>query len=185
MDEPSMMVRRIAVITGYTSAILASNYALTALPNVKLFDFLVFLAACLYGLPVGLSVASLSWLVYGTINPYGASPAPLLVLQIVGELGYAFLGFLVARLADGEKMLVRGLIFGLCGSAGAAAYDLLTNAFVGVVYYGSVWTGLITGIPFAVIHNAANFIIFSTLTPPVLMALSRMGSYTVWRRERK
>src|SRR2546427_5596477 len=69
----------VAVFTGVS---LGTNYALAAVPNVKVMDAIVFIAAFLFGLDVGLGVAFFSRLVYGYVNPWGQAGIDLLVFLI-------------------------------------------------------------------------------------------------------
>ena len=81
----------------FVVAILATNYALSGLPNVKLFDLLVFAAGYSLGLRRGALVAVTAWLVYGNVNPWGVAQAPLLLTLMGAEVGYAVAGALVRR----------------------------------------------------------------------------------------
>jgi len=177
MDYPTMKAAALAAIPVFSAAILASNYVLIGLPNVKLFDMLVFVAAYIYGLPTGVAVAAVTWLVYGTVNPYGAASPPLIATLMASQSVYALLGRLAHKRA-GETAVARSVWFGLFGAAGAVVYDFITNAFTGFFFYGSVVAGLVAGIPFAVIHTVANLLIFSLAAPPVLMCLTRLSSHS-------
>src|SRR3989449_10035936 len=72
----------VAVFTGFS---LGTNYALAAVPNVKVMSAIVFIAAFLFGLEVGLGVAFFSRLVYGYVIPWGQAGIDLLFFLIIRE----------------------------------------------------------------------------------------------------
>ena len=51
-------------------------------------DGIIFLAALMYGTTVGISIATLSWLIYGTLNPMGSAGFPLIIILITGQMFY-------------------------------------------------------------------------------------------------
>ena len=89
------VLRELLAPGAFVVAILISNYALSALPNVKLFDLLVFVAGYSLGLRRGDAVAVAAWLFYGSFNPWGATHPQLLVTLMASEVGYAAAGSLV------------------------------------------------------------------------------------------
>src|SRR5207244_12606079 len=99
---------KVALIAVFTALSLGTNYVMIDIPNVKLMDALIFIAAFLFGLEVGLGSAISSWLIYGFINPYGQADPILLFFLMTGECFYAIAGALIRR--------------------GSAAQDLIKNA---------------------------------------------------------
>src|SRR5712691_7455618 len=69
----------------FTALAIATDYAMLPLANIKLMDSIVFVSALAFGLGVGVSVGTLTWLVYGSVNPLGSSGGLLLVILIVSE----------------------------------------------------------------------------------------------------
>jgi uncharacterized membrane protein len=151
------------------------------LPNVNLMDAIVFTTSLIFGVIPGAAVATISWLVYGTLNPFGLSP-PVLITVIISEIIYVIAGRLVRKTASGNpksnfKGLERNLIYGTAGLFATLAYDLITNAVVGLVVYKSVWIGLLTmnfPIPLGIIHEASNFFFFATVAPILVRVLEKM-----------
>ena len=90
LDEPSIIVngitlggtRKVAAVSMFTALAIATDYAMLPLANVKLMDSIVFVSALAFGVSVGASVAALTWLVYGTVNPLGPDSGPFLLLLI-------------------------------------------------------------------------------------------------------
>ena len=135
---------------------------------------------------MGLGSAISIWLIYGFINPYGQADPILLFFLMTGECFYAIAGALLSRASAAQDLLNNahpygraGLIFGLIGFQATFAYDVLTNfgswIFKTSSLYQALIIGLITGVPFAIIHEASNIVFFSTVVPLAIIASKRMG----------
>ncbi|HZY94046.1 MAG TPA: hypothetical protein VFE98_04190 [Candidatus Bathyarchaeia archaeon] len=185
-QQLSTATMKIALIAVFTAVSLGTNYAMIGLPNVKLMDAIVFIAAFLFGLEVGLGSAVSIWTVYGFVNPWGQDSLPLLLFLMVGECFYAVAGALLSRMATAHRLLVTGhsrpklsLLFGLVGFQTTFAYDILTNfgswVFQTSSLYQALIIGLITGAPFAVLHELSNLVFFATVVPLAIIASQRTG----------
>ena len=184
-DRTSTKATLVAV---FAALALATNYALIALPNIKLMDALVFIAAFLFGLRLGIGVAASTWLVYGFVNPNGQADFVLLSFLIAGECFYAVAGATLSRTFVARDLLKKnqtqwrpklGLVFALVGFQATFAYDLLTNFGSWVLKTNSLYQafviGIITGAPFAVLHEVSNIIFFGTVAPAVIVTAKRFG----------
>jgi uncharacterized membrane protein len=192
------------------------------IPNVKLMDAFVFIAAFLFGLRVGLGTAISIWAVYGFINPYGQDDLTLLLFLMTGECLYAVAGALLSRTSVAQELMAKqiqaktinkqsvkydvhpetgslsriknragnllnnarpygrmSLLFGLIGFQATFAYDVLTNfgswIFKTSSLYQALIVGMITGVPFAILHEASNLVFFATVVPPAIAAAKRVG----------
>jgi uncharacterized membrane protein len=192
------------------------------IPNVKLMDAFVFIAAFLFGLEVGLGTAISIWAVYGFINPYGQDDFTLLLFLMTGECLYAIAGALLSRTSVARELIAKQLqaktidkqlmrynadletgrlsriktrtgnllntarsygrmsvLFGLIGFQATFAYDVLTNfgswVFKTSSLYQALIIGMITGVPFAILHEASNLVFFATVVPPAIAAAKRVG----------
>ena len=213
---------RTALIPVFTALSLATNYAMIDIPNVKLMDAFVFIAAFLFGLEVGLGTAISIWAVYGFINPYGQDDLALLLFLMTGECLYAVAGALLSRTSIAREIMTKqlqaisvckqpivfdvdsgprilfqikrrarnllnkagpygrmSLLFGLIGFQATFAYDVLTNfgswIFKTSSLYQALIIGMITGVPFAILHEASNLVFFATVVPPAIAAAKRVG----------
>jgi uncharacterized membrane protein len=191
------------------------------IPNVKLMDAFVFIAAFLFGLQVGIGTAISIWAVYGFINPYGQDDLALLFFLMAGECLYAISGALLSRTSVARELIAKrnqtkridqqrigtsasrgtwnllriktrarklfnnagtygrmSLLFGLVGFQATFAYDVLTNfgswIFKTSSLYQALIIGLITGVPFALLHEASNLVFFATVVPPAIAAAKRV-----------
>lgn len=180
--QPSPIIK-IAIVAVFAALALATNYALIGIPNVKVMDALVFLAAFLFGLKVGAAVGASTWVVYGFINPQGSADLILLSFLITGECIYALAGAglrkttITQDLLDFPKRL--SLVFGTVGLLATLAYDILTNfaswLFLTTSPYDALVIGLITGAPFAIVHEISNLVLFSTAAPAAIIAAKRFS----------
>lgn len=171
------------VLLGFSAAILATNYALAGFPNVKLFDLLVFAAGYALGFRRGAAVAALSWLVYGTLNPWGPTTAPLLATVAFSELVYAVAGSSFRRLLPPSQVRWvpdrHSLLLAAVAVACTVGYDALTNVYTGIVWAqlaGSTeyakWLLIALFNPgalwFSAMHAGSNAAFFSLLGPALL-----------------
>jgi hypothetical protein len=145
------------IVAVFTALALSTDYALIGLQNIKLMDTLVFIAAFLFGIRLGIAVAVPTWLVYGLVNPNGVDDPITLSFLVLGECLYALGGGILRRTSIGEELytmqyprqgpiiteggniigriakrvgqldLTPSLIFALVGVQTTFGYDLLTN----------------------------------------------------------
>jgi len=192
----SSTIIKIALIPVFSALSLATNYAMIDIPNVKLMDAFIFIAAFLFGLRVGMGSAILTWGVYGFINPYGQDDLTLLGFVILGECFYAFAGVLLNRVAMVRELLNNegpytrlSLLFGLVGFQATFAYDMLTNfgswIFKTTSLYHALVIGFITGVPFAIVHEASNLAFFATVVPLGIATARRVGFTTQEKAHQK
>ena len=186
LDRRSTKVMITAV---FTALALATNYALIGIPNVKIMDTLVFVAAFFFGLRLGIGVAASIWLVYGFVNPNGVDSFLMLSFLMVGECFYALAGvalkksFVARDFVKGTKEYQRlSIVFGLVGLLATFAYDALTNFGSWIFRTGSLYQdfvfGNIIGVPFSVAHEASNVVFFATIAPAIVVAATRLGLRT-------
>lgn len=177
---------KVMITAVFTALALATNYALIGIPNVKLMDTLVFVAAFFFGLRLGIGVAVSTWLVYGFVNPNGVDTFLMLSFLMVGECFYALAGaalkksFVARDVVRGTKEYQRlSVVFGLVGLLATFAYDALTNFGSWIFRTSSLYQdfvfGNIIGAPFSVAHEASNVVFFATLAPAIVVASSRLG----------
>lgn len=170
VSRRSLSVRSLGLVAILTSVNLASNYAMIGVPNVKIMDLVVFVSGFSLGLLPGVMVGVLTWLVYGTINPYGFNII-ILAATSLSETIYAVAGWLFARFISGSDMsllnggerrslLLLNLKFGIIGFLATFIYDLITNIASVVIVGLPPIMAIISGIPFMIAHEVSNFFFF-------------------------
>tara|TARA_Y100001960_G_scaffold65632_1_gene69008 strand:+ start:25504 stop:26283 length:780 start_codon:yes stop_codon:yes gene_type:complete len=188
---PSALYREILLPAVFVALILVSNYLLSSLPNIKLFDLMVFLAGYTLGIRRGITVGIVAWFFYGQINPWGIASAPLLITLMAAESVYAIAGSVVSMVMSNKKVSVKpGVTYLLFLSAAVIAtptYDILTNISTGYFWatiagsseYGAwIKSALLNpgALFFMLVHTGANVAFFVTLGPTLAKFMERKVS---------
>lgn len=164
---------RATLIAIMTAACISSNYLLIGIANIKLMDLIVFVSGCAFGSGLGASVGILTWLVYGTLNPYGFS-LPILAATSLGESLYGIVGGLIGAHESLGKGASTSLKLGVIGFLLTFVYDLVTNIISGLTAGIPITVALVTGIPFALVHEVSNAVFFSVGVRPLINAMDRI-----------
>jgi len=182
MDYPTIMnskfIYKLSMLIIFTALCLASNYALIGLPQVKIMDFLVFTGGFLLGPVYGAAIGTLSWLIYGTINPYGFVPQVWLATML-SESIYGFTGGIINRKFfksnfDNSQISL-SIFFGFLGFISTFLYDLITNVVYAVTFNVPVLAAIFMGAPFTILHQVSNAAIFGVGFIPTITALEKLA----------
>jgi hypothetical protein len=171
---------RRALLAGLLVVVAVSlGFALSAVPNVELLSFAVFLAGFLLGAKYGAVVGAVGAAVFSIFNPLGAGFPPLVASQALGQsvVGAAggLAGPMVARLAS---RTVASFLAGGVGLVLTVFYDALTTAgaYMTFVDEKSI-TGLVKfaagGLVLAGLHIVWNTVLFFVALVPTLRVLLR------------
>lgn len=149
---------RSLVTAALLSAVLvASKYALDALPNIELVTLLVILYTLEY--PKLVLPATYTYVfVYGLLNGFGIWWIPQLYLWIVPMM-------LAHLLRTNRSVLVWAIASGLYGLSYGALYAVSYGMMNGGIAAGFAWW--VTGIPFDLLHGAGNFVVTLLLFRPL------------------
>jgi hypothetical protein len=173
--------RTLSTIAIFTSLIIASDFALAPILNVKLMDTVVFASAYVFGFRTGASIAMLSEFIWSVITPYGFF-LPIIPFLVAGELLFAATGYAVSRIWGMEKPTMlssRNLFFGAILSICAFIWDFETNIASGLV---ALWPNVslvkvllfeIPGIPFMIPHELSDFVLGAALAPVIIAFSAR------------
>jgi len=147
-------IRKISIIATLTALCIATNYVLMGVHQVKFMDFIVFVGGFCLGPLAGASIGILSWLVYGTINPYGFVPQVWLATMF-SEAIYGLVGGLLGKKIaltdfDGERLRL-SIFFGTMGFISTLFYDLVTNVVYASVFGVSIIVAIFFGTPFSIL----------------------------------
>ena len=178
-----LMLNEVYVLSGFMIAILISSYALTAVPNVKLMDLLVFVAGYSLGFRRGIVVATGAWLIYGTFNPWGVASPFLLVTLMSSEVVFVAAGCAFRLMFRDASLSLRPnistlILLGMAVTC-TLAYDVVTNIHTGIIWaqmIGSTdyirWINIAIfnhgAVMFSAIHVASNAVIFVVLGPSLM-----------------
>jgi LytS/YehU family sensor histidine kinase len=168
--------KKICVITITVALCIGSNYALVSIPNFKAMDFFVFISGFIFGPFVGASIGILIWLIYGVMNPYGFVPQVWLATMF-SESIYGLAGGLMGRVTASTNFYSNrfGLSFllGITGFFLTLFYDLVTNIVYALAFNIPIGIALITGVPFALVHELSNTVLFGTCSIPLIIVLEK------------
>ncbi len=172
------------MVSLFSALAITTDYAMFPLANIKLMDSIVFVSALAFGLPVGIAVGLITWLVYGSVNPLGPDSGAFLLLLMGSEAIYAVVGYGARRLMgpDGTALPVRSLLWGSLGLIGAFLYDfntIVTPAlFIGEPV-GVALASLLPAAPFMVAHELSDFVFFAVAAPALYAAIRRVTKFGV------
>ncbi|MCK4702029.1 hypothetical protein KAT55_01590 [Candidatus Bathyarchaeota archaeon] len=165
--------RKASMLAVMTAAAVATNYVLIGVVNVKFMDLIVFTGGYLYGSVFGATLGALIWLVYGTVNPYGFN-LPILAATVLGEMLYGVAGGTLRGGLRVEPGWGPDLRLGVVGFLLTFVYDLFTNVVSAFVAGIPISVALISGVPFAIMHELSNAVFFAVGLPPLLQAIRSM-----------
>jgi hypothetical protein len=173
--------RDIAAVAVFTALVVGSDFVLAPFANVKLLDVVVFVAAFVFGLRVGVSVAILSETIWGFVSPWGIAGAVLPFL-IGGELLFALSGYFASkRWAKPENttaISTQNAFFGGLLAVCAFAWDFETNIATGLLAGAhslpSILAYEIPGIPFMIMHESSDFVMGCLVAPLIIVYTCRL-----------
>lgn len=163
-----LTTRKLVLMALFVAVAVSLNYLLIYIPNVKLFNFVIFTCGYLLGIWEGAIVGIMAMCIYTTFNPYNLGmlpPLPLVVAQVFSMAAIGTVGGLVSRLHLLNLRKVSGyLLMATLAIVFTLFYDLLTtlsSAFM----FGKLLPTIIAGIPFTLVSLTSNTVAFVVLAP--------------------
>ncbi|MHA1866656.1 MAG: hypothetical protein K9W46_10745 [Candidatus Heimdallarchaeum endolithica] len=136
------------------------------IPNVEFISFTIFLITILFGLSTGIfSMISISLIYELIVTPIYGSSGILILFKMVCYLILILITVILRKIIEHLSFWEIGVF----GSFFALFYDIVTTIGGQLVIFQSnitltyLFTVLVLGIPFTIIHILGNFIIFSSL----------------------
>ena len=171
-----MNVHRISLAAILVSLSVATNYALSGVPNVTMMDFIVFMGGFCLGPLAGALIGIFTWAVYGTLNPYGFIPQ-ILLATMFSEAIYGLIGGLVGKnLASNNfdnQRLRLSIFLGTIGFVLTLVYDLITTVVYALVFEQPIVVAVALGAPFTILHQLSNAMIFAVGSFPIIRAIEK------------
>jgi uncharacterized membrane protein len=150
---------------------ISLGYALLEIPNVELITATVFMGGYLLGKIRGMAIGFITEALFSLFHPYGPSPFPLFMAQIVSM---GFTGFLGGWMRK-KHSFWKPWHFALAGVFSTALFAVLTTmSFVWTVHmrWAQIPQSFLFGLGFYILHLASNGLIFLTLIPIMVKKLS-------------
>ena len=129
---------RISLIGTFTALAIVLGYSLAYIPNIEVFILMIFLSGFIMSKKEGAIIGLLSASIFTFFNPYGPSPPPLFVYQLIhysttGVLGGLTKDFLRNKeyFKPTEDLYVFRimLLFGFLGAIITFIFDILSTLF--------------------------------------------------------
>jgi uncharacterized membrane protein len=168
----------IAQVAIFSALACAGGYLLIAVPNVEIVTAIIFLSGYYLGSKKGMLVGLIAQSLYSIINPYGVSPPPLFVAQVLNRVLLGFVGGRLQSFWDSEREIwVNALTLGAAGLLLTWLYDVTTDFsffFVSGFSLQQMKTTFALGLPFYLLHGFVNTAIFALVLPVVFRELKRL-----------
>ncbi len=171
----------IAAIGLFSALAYAGGYLFITIPNIEIFTAIIFIAGVFLGKRNGLLVGVIAQSLYSIFNPWGISPLPLFVAQVLNRAFVGFVGGWYAQYLDKDSSLwLQAIKLGAIGLVVTWLYDLM--AFSSLIFISGfteqgMKVSFMTGLPFYLIHGFANTMIFAFGLPFLIKTLKRMEAF--------
>ena len=131
---------RISLIATFTALAIVLGYAMAYIPNIEVFTLMIFLSGFIMSKKEGAIIGLLSAFIFTFFNPFGPSPPPLFIYQLIhysltGISGALTKDFMLNRkfFKPKEDLYVYQVmvIFGVVGGILTFLFDILSTLFGG------------------------------------------------------
>ncbi len=168
----------IAQVAIFSALACAGGYLLIAVPNVEMITAIIFMSGYYLGSKKGMLVGLIAQSLYSTINPYGVSPPPLFVAQVLNRVLLGFVGGRLQSFLESEKRIwVMTCVLAALGLLLTWLFDVTTDFsffFVSGFSVQQMKTTFALGLPFYLVHGFSNTAIFALVLPVVIRGLKRL-----------
>ncbi len=159
-------------LTGLFAALaVALNYALIAIPQVKLFNLVIFSAGYFAGMRAGALAGGVAAAIYSIFNPYNLGmfpPLPLLATQVIAMSAIGAVGGYGKESGFFEaKKSMQMLKAGAVGLILSVFYNIVVTAS-GAYLFGTFKEAFIVAIPAMLLNVASNVVVFVFLFPLII-----------------
>ncbi len=157
---------------------VALGYALVEVPNVELITATVFIGGYMLGKMKGMVIGFITEALFSLFNPYGASPPPLFVAQVLSMTLTGFLGGWMQK----KHVFWKPWHFGLAGLLSTALFAVLTTlSFIWTAHipWAQIPQSFLFGLGFYILHLVSNGLIFLLLVPVIVKSLSPKNRHPI------
>ena len=177
---------RISLIGTFTALAIVLGYSLAYIPNIEVFTLMIFLSGFIMSKKEGAIIGLLSASIFTFFNPFGPSPPPLFIYQLIhysltGISGGLAKDFMVNRkfFKPKEDLYVYQVmvIFGIIGGILTFLFDILSTLLGGFTVSTSIdyfIASYLFGIVFTTIHLIGNTLVFVFLLPGLIQIIMKL-----------
>ena len=171
---------RIALLSMFTAISVVLAYTLASVPNVELFTMAIFLGGFIMGKKEGILIVTLSAVIFVFFNPWGVSPLPLMIYQVIHYALTGLVGALTHDLLKGRSFyhpakdlytLPIMILLGFIGGILTLSFDLITSLIGAITIFGTLDAFVpyfLSGIVFTTIHEVGNILGFVFILPGLI-----------------
>ncbi len=176
----------ISFIAILTALSVVLGYLLAFIPNIEVFTLMIFLSGFMMSKKEGAIIGFLSALIFTFFNPYGPSPPPLFLYQLIHYSTTGVLGGLMKDFLRNKKYFKPTedlyifrimLLFGFLGAVITFVFDILSTLFGGFMVSITIdyfIASYLLGIVFTTIHLIGNVLIFVFLLPGLIQVIMKL-----------
>jgi len=176
----------ISFIAILTALSVVLGYLLAFIPNIEVFTLMIFLSGFMMSKKEGAIIGLSSALIFAFFNPYGPSPPPLFVYQLIhysttGVLGGLTKDFLRSKeyFKPTEDLYVFRImvLFGFLGAVITFVFDILSTLFGGFMVSITIdyfIASYLLGIVFTTVHLIGNVLVFVFLLPGLIQVIIKL-----------
>jgi len=177
---------RISLIATFTALAIVLGYAMAYIPNIEVFTLMIFLSGFIMSKKEGAIIGLLSASIFTFFNPFGPSPPPLFIYQLIhysltGISGGLAKDFMVNRkfFKPKEDLYVYQvmIIFGVIGGILTFLFDILSTLLGGFTVSTSIdyfIASYLFGIVFTTVHLIGNILVFVFLLPGLIQIILKL-----------
>jgi len=177
---------RISLIATFTALAIVLGYAMAYIPNIEVFTLMIFLSGFIMSKKEGAIIGLLSASIFTFFNPFGPSPPPLFIYQLIhysltGISGGLAKDFMLNRkfFKPKEDLYVYQVmvIFGVIGGILTFLFDILSTLFGGFTVSTSIdyfIASYLFGIVFTTVHLIGNILVFVFLLPGLIQIIMKL-----------
>ncbi len=168
----------ISAIGIFSGLAFAGGLLFIAIPNVEIVTAIIFLSGVLLGPRNGLLVGIVAQTFYSILNPFGISPLPLLIAQVLNRAIVGYAGGICGKVFNMNKISWSNSIYlAIAGLFLTCLYDAM--AYFSFIYIAGfsvqqMKTTFVLGLPFYLIHGLVNTAIFALALPALIRGLGRL-----------
>lgn len=176
-----LSISDVAIVGVFSALAVTLGYLLAPIPNIELFTATIFLSGFLFGIRNGVLVGIFASLLFGIYNPWGPSPGPLLIAQVITRSLVGLTGGFFGRIDWPSKPFwLKALSFATAGflltsiyTAAAALSFVIPAGFSA----DKLAAEIVAGFFLISLGTMSNVIIFAVVLPAVAEVLRRTAFF--------
>ncbi|MFQ5707574.1 MAG: ECF transporter S component [bacterium] len=165
-------IQEIATVGIFSAMAYAGGILFLFVPNVEIVTAIIFLSGFLLGSKNGILVGVIAQTLFSTFNPFGMSPPPLFVAQILNRALVGYVGGQFAKVSLAEKKAwLSAFYLGVTGLLLTWLFDIMTDFssfFQSGFSLQQMKVTFVLGLGWYLVHGVVNTLIFAIVLPFVI-----------------